>query len=92
MRMCEALATARETCKRLLMQAQEIVRDAGAKAKDAEEAEEQEEPLYSHCLRCGKALRRHESRQRGYGDTCWRQAVQYMETPADEPGQQQPAQ
>ena len=43
MNMCEALATARETCKRLLMQAQEIVRDAGAKAKDAEEAAEEQE-------------------------------------------------
>ena len=92
MNMCEALATARETCKRLLMQAQEIVRDAGAKAKDAEEAaEEQQEHAYSHCLRCGKALRRPESRQRGYGDTCW-ESVRRMEKPADEPDEQQPAQ
>ena len=85
--MREALATARETFKRLFTQAQEIVRDSGVEAGDAEE---QEEHPYSHCLRCGRALRKPESRQRGYGDTCW-QTVQYMEKPADEPDEQQPA-
>ncbi|AAM05986.1 DUF6011 domain-containing protein [Methanosarcina acetivorans] len=28
-------------------------------------------PLYTRCLRCGRALRDHKSKSRGYGPECW---------------------
>lgn len=28
-------------------------------------------PLYSRCLRCGRALKDHKSKSRGYGPECW---------------------
>lgn len=32
------------------------------------------EPIYSHCIRCGKPLFSAESRAKGYGKTCEKKA------------------
>lgn len=45
--------------------------------------------LHTKCQRCHRGLKTIKSRLRGYGPVCW--AMVQMETPADEPGEQQPA-
>ena len=31
-----------------------------------------QDKLYDKCLRCGRKLKTEETRQRGYGDICWK--------------------
>ena len=92
--MCEAMTAARETCKRLAARFQVFEREDAQRGASVKGEEEEKRP-YSHCLRCGKVLRKPESQRRGYGDTCWQVAQQFqhgaMEKPADEPREQQPA-
>ncbi|AKB79109.1 hypothetical protein MSHOH_2626 [Methanosarcina horonobensis HB-1 = JCM 15518] len=33
------------------------------------------QPLYTRCLRCGRSLRDHKSKSRGYGPTCWKKVL-----------------
>lgn len=42
------------------------------------------QPLYTRCLRCGRALRDHKSKSRGYGPECW-QKVKHAIPPQGAP-------